>query len=216
MHLKKDNAWRAKRRWRGENIYIKNTAVTHRHVMLRQKYVACPALAIDTTEGVKKTPQCQCQQYIFGIGVCLLGPLHGGLWVHRRGADSRCPDYCPHSGGSDSYAVIQLIQQWCQRPKLLLEPSVEAMEYLKWPEPVLPGEWGKNPTKTEELSVCSSPWKVKHLHAKIKNISLQEKEGLNSWGTKNKWGENIHGTGHSVSKLHFNSHLLTCTQRRYQ
>ena len=81
MHLKKDNAWRAKRRWRGENIYIKNTAVTHRHVMLRQKYVACPALAIDTTEGVKKTPQCQCQQYIFGIGVCLLGPLHGGLWL---------------------------------------------------------------------------------------------------------------------------------------
>ena len=77
--------------------------------------------------------------------------------------------------------LVDLTPMWLsssdtRRLNLQQEHSLETMVYKKWPEPVLPGEWGKPPSSPKNLG--SSPRMGKHLlYMQTHNVSLQEKEG---------------------------------------
>ena len=106
--------------------------------------------------------------------------VSGRLWVQAsERADSRCADYCPHSGGSDSHVVIQ---QWYQRTKFTAgaQPGDNGVQEMAW---TCTARWmRKTPINTKELKFESQDGKTSP--CKTHNVSLQETEDLTPGATK--------------------------------
>ena len=116
-----------------------------------------------------------------------LARASGRSWVRAsERADSRCADYCPHSGGSDSHVVIQ---QWYQSTKFTAgaQPGDNGLQEMAW---TCTAKWmRKTPINTKELYFESqdgktSPCKPVMYSCRRRKVWLQ--------GNKNSWGKKFY------------------------